>query len=411
MHSSFPAEPRFRSLLLRGLHYALVVSADTVLLQDCRIPVGLFSEVHAVAEETMHRQARRLIGALKPAGDYEADHTRKTVRLTDAGRRILAAAAGHFGGYWSSAGRREAAVVASLEAELFFDSGKHYVVRGGKLSLLAEAQNRLHESPDAFSAVLALCVKEGCPAPSRHEPGSQTTYLEFFSRYLRLGGFAPDAARDRSEYLALYGVSVAKSRVPVAPGDGEIQRHVCATENEKWSVVIEVVREALRAGRQVAIVVPSRKMTHDASLRLGAHGLSGRILPADRATELTEAISGFGDQSGKQWIAVVAGIPAEERILSRFVREMRQLGARCELNLICSLEDELFVNNAPRWLQHVCGALIRRDQHHPLAWRCTAAAQTAAARELRRTRRRILKRSRQLKPTGSGRLADISEKR
>jgi preprotein translocase subunit SecA len=99
--------PRTGQLLQRGLVYAIVDEADSVLIDEARTPLIISDRAGAAEEERAYRHAHGLAAGFQRDEHFLIDTFDNRIRLTSAGERRLAEEAGVLGGVWASASRRE----------------------------------------------------------------------------------------------------------------------------------------------------------------------------------------------------------------------------------------------------------------------------------------------------------------
>ena len=129
-----------RRLLLRGLPFAIVDEADSVLVDEARTPLILSAGSQRTAGEKMHRDALEIAGALGES-DYRIGE--EGIAINDAGQDALARVAKDLGGIWKGPRRREQLVRQALTALHVFQRDKHYLVREGKVQIIDEYTGRL----------------------------------------------------------------------------------------------------------------------------------------------------------------------------------------------------------------------------------------------------------------------------
>ena len=127
-------------LLLRGLQFAIVDEADSVLVDEARTPLILSAGSERSAGEKMHRDALEIAGSLGES-DYRIGE--EGIEITDAGQETLERVAQDLGGIWKGPRRREQLVRQALTALHVFQRDKHYLVRGGKVQIIDEYTGRL----------------------------------------------------------------------------------------------------------------------------------------------------------------------------------------------------------------------------------------------------------------------------
>jgi preprotein translocase subunit SecA len=126
-------------LLLRGLHFAIVDEADSVLIDEARTPLILSgmpgnAENDAGLYETALELARRLV----PGEDFQVLANRKAIRLTAHGERQMAEFTVGLQGLWAIRRAREELIQQALSALHFFQRDVQYIVVDGKVQIVDE---------------------------------------------------------------------------------------------------------------------------------------------------------------------------------------------------------------------------------------------------------------------------------
>ena len=116
-------------LLLRGLHFAIVDEADSVLIDEARTPLILSgmpgeAENDAGLYETALDFARRLV----PGEDFQVLANQKAIRLTAHGEGRMAELTVGLQGLWAIRRAREELVQQALSALHFFRRDVQYIV-------------------------------------------------------------------------------------------------------------------------------------------------------------------------------------------------------------------------------------------------------------------------------------------
>jgi preprotein translocase subunit SecA len=409
---------RAHRLLLRGLHYAIVDEADSVLVDEARTPLIISGRAADDAERRVYEQARDLAARLEPRRDFTLDAAASAVGLTDAGRERLAGLAGALDGVWAGALRREDLVCQALAARHLYHADRHYLVADGKVQIVDEYTGRL--MPDRsweHGLHQAIEVKEGCPVTSRQAPLARISYQRFFRRYLRLAGMTGTAREVERELWAVYGLAVA--RVPThrpvrRRSDGA---RVLVAAGPRWRAVVERVAAIHATGRPVLLGTRSVAASEELSAHLARAGLAHRVLNArqDREEAVVVAQAGGAGQvtvatnmagrgtdirlgagvAERGGLHVIATEFHEARRIDRqlFGRAGRQ-GDPGSHEVIAALDDELFAAHAPRWRRRLAARLAGPDGTLPgwLARWVARRAQRAAERRHARARGDLLRR-------------------
>lgn len=393
-------------LLLRGLFFAVVDEADSVLVDEARTPLILSGRAPQTLEREMYELALALARELAPGQDFAIEGGERHVRLTERGRAHLAARAGSLPSLFKGPRRREELVTQALAAIHVFQRDKHYLVRDEKVQIVDEYTGRI--LPDrSWEQGLHQMVeaKEGCPLSMQQTSIARMTYQRFFRRYLRLAGMTGTAREIAPELWSVYRlpvVRVAPNR-PVQRADLGLQ--VFASLPAKWAAVVAHAQERAAAGQPVLIGTRSVGASEELSRHLTAAGLAHQLLNARQDKQEAEIVAQAG-QSGRITVATnMAGRGTDIRLgpgvkergglhviateLHESRRIDRQLFGRCgrqgdpgSYEALVSLEDELCRTYLGRLLLRLArrGALARPLVR--LAQRRAERAHAAIRREL-----------------------------
>ena len=265
-------------LLLRGLQFAIVDEADSVLIDEARTPLILSSSVDAAKEEAVYRQALDLARSLESA-HYRIEES--AVELTAAGTARVRALAQPLGGIWNGPRRSELFVRQALTALQLFERDKHYLVRDDKVQIIDEYTGRLMPDRSWEQGLHQLIeLKEGVAVTGRRETLARISYQRFFRRYQHLAGMTGTAAEVAGELWAVY-----RLRVTRIPTNQPVQRRRLADRvfgrgEDKWRAVIAAIIERHAAGQPVLVGTRSVAASEHLASLLEAAGLPFRLLNA-----------------------------------------------------------------------------------------------------------------------------------
>lgn len=308
--------------VLRGLCMAILDEADTVLVDEARVPLVLSRGEGAPVEAEFYRQALATARELVSGQDFQPLDGGRRFALTPRGRSRLAA--------WPVAdhpllghrAHREAAVEMALVALHVLRRDHDYVVRDGQVVLVDANTGRAAEGR-AWSSGLHQLVewKEGVRASMRNATVAQITFQRFFPRYLRLAGASGTLTEARGELRQVYGLGLVviprrvPSRVAVLP------TRILADSASLWLRVAAEAARVAGGGRAVLVGTESVAQSEALSGVLSQQGLDHQVLNArqDRAESALIASAG---QPGRITVATsMAGrgtdIACDARVLER----------------------------------------------------------------------------------------------
>ena len=193
--------------LLNGLCMALIDEADSVLIDDSRMPLILSEQRKNEAESVYLRSALDVAGRLSSGTDFELDLLHMSAELTESGRATVERLAEQMQGAWHNRLHREETVRLALTAVHLYRRDRDYLVDEGKVTIVDQSTGR--RAPGrVWSRGLHQLVelKENCRTSGESVTLAQITYQRFFQRYLFLGGMSGTLREARAELLSIYGL-------------------------------------------------------------------------------------------------------------------------------------------------------------------------------------------------------------
>jgi preprotein translocase subunit SecA len=295
---------RHQPLLLRGLHFAIVDEADSVLIDEARTPL-IISGMQEGAENVaaLYETALDIARRLAPGEGFNVRANEKTIRLTDRGEGQIAKLAAGLPGLWAIRRAREELVQHALAALHLYRCDVQYVVADGKVQIVDEYTGRVMPDRSWESGVHQLIeVKERCAITERRKTLAQITYQRFFRRYMHLCGMTGTAIEPAGEMYAVYGLRVVR-----IPTNRPLRRRnsgtrVLPTAELKWNAVVKSVQVAARAGRAVLVGTRSVEASEHISQLLGKAGLEPVLLNARQDREEAQIVARAG-QPGRVTVA------------------------------------------------------------------------------------------------------------
>ena len=282
-----------RQLLLRGLQFAIVDEADSVLVDEARTPLILSADADHSQEEALHRQALDLATHLSSA-DYTIGD--EGVDITESGGDKLELLARSLTGIWRGPRRREQLVRQALSALHAFKRDKHYLVRDGKVVIIDEYTGRLMPDRSWEQGLHQLIeIKENCRVTGRRETLARISYQRFFRRYVHLAGMTGTASEVANELWAVYGMRVA--RIPTQKPVRRTRKRdqIFGGSAAKWRAVIASIERHRREGRPVLVGTRSVEASDHLASLLDDARLPYRLLNARQDRDEAEIVARAGE--------------------------------------------------------------------------------------------------------------------
>jgi preprotein translocase subunit SecA len=416
-------QSKVRQLLLRGLCFAIVDEADSVLIDESRTPLIISKDMGGLDEERIYQQALDIAAQLEPARHFVLIARQRAVELTQEGERRVGELAAPLGGIWR--GHRRSLDLASqaLNAKHAYIRDKHYLVKDGKVQIIDEFTGRtLADRSWEHGLHQMIEVKEGCPVTGQKETLARMSYQQFFRRYLHLAGMTGTAREVAHELWAVYRLQVANVPTQWAKKRVQFRTRIYRTEAQKWQAIVARIAELHRRERPVLVGTRSVAVSEHLSRLLQETGLAHQVLNARQDESEAEIVRTAGERgrivvatnmAGRgtdiklsPGVALLGGLHVIATEIHEARRIDRQLFGRCarqgdpgSYEMILSLEDELMGLYCPLVWKPLHAGLrgMRLRAGTGLSWKLLRAAQRAAEREHSRQRYAMLKLDEQLK--------------
>ncbi|UCC96380.1 MAG: preprotein translocase subunit SecA [Phycisphaerales bacterium] len=370
-------------LIQRGLHYAIVDEADSILIDESVTP--LIVSGHAPNQEQIQsfRQAANIAGRLQSETDYQVDHRYRDIELTSQGQAHLKALTAEIGGLWRGNRRCWEMVNQSLTAKELYLRDKHYLVDDGKVVIVDEFTGRM--MPDRTwrdGLHQAVEAKEGLQINPPKDTYARISFQRFFRMYHRLCGMTGTATEAASEFWQIYRLGV----VTIPTNRPCIRKNlppiVLPTESDKWTRIVQEVHRIHETGRPILIGTRSVGTSEHLSQLLAAENLGHQVLNAVYHQQEAQIVSGAGlpgritvatNMAGRgtdiklgRGVAELGGlhvIAAEPNESARIDRQLFGRGARQgdpgSAQGIFSLDDEI----VSRYAGNIAAYLKSRNAH------------------------------------------------
>lgn len=408
------------SLLLGGLHYAIVDEVDSVLVDEARTPLIISESVDN--QENIERFSTSLELASKLIeGEHFTVSPHKEVWLLPAGQETLLTLAKPLGGVWNMPTWRHELIQKALVALHCFHRDEHYIVADGKVQIVDEFTGRVMPDRSWENGLHQMIeAKEECEVTAGRKTLSRMTYQRFFCRYLLLSGMTGTAAEIRHELKTVYDLKVLR-----IPTHRPSRRHRFANrcwlnQADRWQAIVERCSMLSAKGRAILIGTRSVEASESLASLFANAGLAHTVLNARQDEEEAQVVALAG-QAGRITIATnMAGRGTDIRltdtvkdggglhvILTEFhesARVDRQLFGRCARQgdpgtveaMVC-LDDEVFVRYGSV-VRHLARRLAGRDGlvSSWLCQRLIALAQARAERHNARIRWKTMREDKRL---------------
>ena len=358
------------SVLLRGLHVAIVDEADSILIDEARTPLIISETVSDANSEELYRASLELARRLERGQHFDITEHRE-VWLTRAGEVYVREITADRGGVWTSTLWRNELIQKALTALSCYERDQHYIVQEGKVEIVDEFSGRVMPDRSWESGLHQMIeAKEGCEITGQRKTLSRMTYQRFLGRYLLLCGMTGTAEEVMPELKRVYDLEVFRIPTRLPSTRQRLPNRCWNSSEERWAEVAKYAIKLSENGSSVLIGTRSVEASEGLSERLKSLNVSHAVLNARNDREEAEIVAQAG-QAGRITIATnMAGrgtdIKPTEDVLNRgglhviltefhessrvdrqlFGRSARQ-GQPGRVVAMVSLDDELFHRFSP----------------------------------------------------------------
>jgi preprotein translocase subunit SecA len=282
-------------LLLRGLCFALVDEADSVLIDEAKTPLIITKTLPNEDTPDTYSDALYLASTLFIDKDYTVNQKIKLVELTLQGEENLADLILNLPEHWRNKRKREMLVKQALTAVIFYKRDKQYVVADDKVQIIDESTGRIM-ADRAWEQGLHQMIeaKEGCVISDQREPQARISYQRFFSRYLRLAGASGTISEVSAELKRVYGLDVYKVATNQPSRRKMLAERIYRNEDLKQRALLGRIAKLHQQGRPILIGTCSVEESEQVSQWLQHKGIDHRVLNAKQDQHESEIIAQAG---------------------------------------------------------------------------------------------------------------------
>jgi preprotein translocase subunit SecA len=356
--------------VLRGLHYAIIDEADSILIDESRTPLIISGGSGITASSYV--TADRAVKMMRKDRDYTIDIEKKTCALTDKGVALVEkvfSIENLFDAQWSDLAHR---VQQALKANYIMKKDIEYMVSGDEILLIDSFTGRVMKGREYSDGLQqALQAKEHVSIKPETVTLATITYQNFFRLYDKIAGMTGTAKTEEEEFRKVYNM-----RVVCIPTNRPIVREDAADtifghEKAKYNALVADVKERHDKGQPILIGTPSVEKSEIVDNLLNKLNIPHEVLNAKNNAKEAAIIAQAGQKGAVTIATNMAGrgtdiklgagvkelgglaVLASERNESRRIdnqlkgRSGRQ-GDPGYSKFYVSLEDEIFVRFAPQ---------------------------------------------------------------
>ena len=270
---------RPEELVHREFQYAIVDEADSILIDEARIPLVIAGATEKPKVDPGH--LAQVAKGLKEGLDYETDLGKRNIYLTNSGLKRVEEMLGCHNLYVPDNLDLLTKVNQALHAEVLLRRDIDYIVRRGRIEIVDEFTGRIVENrhwPDGLQA--AVEAKEKLRLGSGGAILGSITLQHFLQLYPRISGMTATARPAADELFQFYNLKVVVIP-PNRPCIREDHPDVIFTHIEaKTQALIDEIKRCHASLRPVLVGTASVEESEGLAAALEGAGISCEVLNA-----------------------------------------------------------------------------------------------------------------------------------
>jgi preprotein translocase subunit SecA len=294
--------------VLRGLNFALIDEADSILIDESRTPLIISGGEKNNAN--LYLQVDRFVKKLKKDSDFEIDVRSKTVALTDDGIAKAEKAFNITNLYGYENSELLHFLTNALRANYIMEKDVDYMVntKDDEILIIDPNTGRLMKGRQWSDGLhQAVEAKEGISIKQETVTRATITYQNFFRLYNKLSGMTGTAKTDEEEFLETYNmfvVCVPTNRPVIRLDHTDI---IYGSRKAKYEGIIEEVKRRHAMGQPVLVGTIAVETSEEISKMMDRAHIPHNTLNAKNHAKEAEIIAHAGEKGAVTIATNMAG--------------------------------------------------------------------------------------------------------
>jgi preprotein translocase subunit SecA len=299
--------PSLSGRVLRGLKYAVVDEADSILIDESRTPLIISGGTKAAASQYL--VADRFVKTLRKEVDFTIDIKTKTCNLTDDGNNKAERMFGIRNLYDPENQDLVHRIHQALKANFIMGRDVEYMVdQNRQIQLIDQFTGRIMKGREYNDGLQqAIQAKEGVEIKQETTVLATITYQNFFRLYKKLSGMTGTAKTEEEEFEKIYNMKVIciPTNRPVIREDAT--DYIFGTHDFKLKALVKEVKARHEKGQPILIGTVSVESNEEISKLLADAGIPHEVLNAKNQAREAEIISHAGEKGAVTLATNMAG--------------------------------------------------------------------------------------------------------
>jgi preprotein translocase subunit SecA len=277
----------------RPFHLAVVDEADSLLIDEARVPLVIAGRIDA--QPSSAQELAAVAASLEPGVDFDTDQYQRNVELTETGLARVERRLGRGSLHAEQNYVLLTELNCALHARALLTRDVDYIVRDDGIELVDEFTGRVVDDrhwPDGLQA--ALEAKEGVARrPDGQILGSITLqhFLRGYPRLCGMTGTAQAAAEELNEFYGLRTAVIPTNRPMIRVDHPDV---VFTHREAKENAIVKEIRDVHATRRPLLVGTLTVEESERIAQRLADAGVACQILNAKRDAEEAAIIAAAG---------------------------------------------------------------------------------------------------------------------
>ena len=288
--------PSIDGRVLRGLNFAVIDEADSILIDEARTPLIISGGNKASASQ--YTVADRFVKTLKKEKDFTIDVKEQTVNLTESGNDKAERMFGIKNLYDPEYADLVHRIHQALRANYIMKRDVDYLVDAeGEIQIIDKNTGRVLKGREWSDGLhQAIQAKEMVTIKQETVTLATITYQNFFRLFKKLGGMTGTAKTEEEEFRKIYNMRVVcvPTNRPVIRQDAT--DYIFVDKEHKLKALIKEVKERHEKGQPILIGTTSVESSEEISNLLTQEGLAHELLNAKNHAREAEIVAHAGEK-------------------------------------------------------------------------------------------------------------------
>ena len=287
--------PTIEGRVLRGLNFAVIDEADSILIDEARTPLIISGGNKASASQ--YTVADRFVKSLRKEADFTIDVKEQTCNLTDSGNNKAERMFGIKNLYDPEYADLVHRIHQALKANYIMKLDKDYIIKNGKVVIVDEFTGRIMEGRRYDDGLhQAIEAKEMVKINNESKTLASITFQNYFRLYSKLSGMTGTALTEETEFRQVYNLDTVAipTHKPVKRIDYDDV--IYKTRKAKLNAIVNDIIETHKTGQPILVGTVSVEKSEELSNMLKKHGIPHQVLNAKFNDKEAEIISHAGEK-------------------------------------------------------------------------------------------------------------------